>query len=648
LLGLAWLLSAWASLAPRSATYPVETLPVMLPREGCYGPEPLPGWSRSFCWTDGEASIHPPNPGGTFVLRLVLGGGPARTTPIQVQTGPLTTSFVVTPEPRTYALLGPPASSERLSLVLRSPTFREKGRALGVMVSTLRLSGGGSAPTHVVLALMAAAGGGFLLLRRARVPPLFAAGSIILLQASVLLWQVSGGWRYALAGPALWLVAGTSLGAVILGQVIQTIPASPLLLSSPPPHPRSDPRSRWFLLVLLLLALGLRLVWLAAPDPVGDLELSARRMGFLYRHGLAGAYLFDGDYLPLRLYLLSGLSRLVALFGGTFHEPLSAVTLTGIKLPGLLADLATIVIIYTWSRRWQPDRRAAAIAALYALAPPVWINVAWWGQVDALLMLPLVGMVLLLERATGRWSWLCWTVALLIKPQAIILAPLLFVSTLRLHGVREVAQGAALSAGLFAVACTPLVLSHQGPGLMQAYLGSVGRFPRLTIGAYNVWFLLTGGQSGDDSDLALGPLSYRVVGLLLVGGAALVVALVLLRRADHLTRLRGAAALSLSFFLLPTQIHERYLFLTLAFLGLCIASDPRMVGPYLVLLFTATLNILGTLSGFIPTLTPLITASPLPFLCAVVNIAVLVVVMGSLFFPPRSGSGSGRMPPNLV
>jgi len=55
--------------------------------------------------------------------------------------------------------------------------------------------------------------------------------------------------------------------------------------------------------------------------------------------------------------------------------------------------------------------------------------------------------------------------------------------------------------------------------------------------------------------------------------------------------------LALAFFALPTQIHERYLFLALAFLTLRIASAPWILLPYLLLIATATLNILGTLSG---------------------------------------------------
>jgi hypothetical protein len=386
----------------------------------------------------------------------------------------------------------------------------------------------------------------------------------------------------------------------------------------------------WPLAVVLLLALAVRLPWLGAPDPVGDLELAARRMGLLYERGLQGAYVFDGDYVPLRLYLLAGLSRLVVLFGGDFTAPLPFVTKFFIKLPGLLADLAVISILYTWSLRWLPARRAALVAALYALAPPVWINVAWWGQVDTLLMLPLVGMVVLFERAGGRWAWLCWATALLIKPQAIVFAPLLYVATLRLHGSRGLAQGGALAVALVALVSTPLLLAGQGPGLALAYLGSVGRFPHLTAGAYNLWYLITLGDGGHDTALYIGGLGARTVGILLAGGVAALMGAALLRRADGPTRAEGAAVLALAFFALPTQIHERYLFLALAFLALCIASDERMVIPFVVLVFSATLNIFGTLDGFIPALTSIIADSPLPLLLAVVNLGTLALLTGHL------------------
>jgi hypothetical protein len=388
---------------------------------------------------------------------------------------------------------------------------------------------------------------------------------------------------------------------------------------------------RTLLLLIIVGALLIRLPWLTAPDPVGDLELAARRMGFLHAEGLAGSYLYHGDYMPLRLYLLYGLSQLVEPLGGGFHAPLPPVTLILVKIPALFADLATAVLIFTWSVRWQSPRRSAVIAMLYAASPPIWINVAWWGQVDALLMLPLVGMVTTLDRAHGRWGWLWWAVALAIKPQAIVFAPLLYAATLRLHGTRGLVEGSAIAIGSMILFCTPLVVAGEGPGLMQAYFGSVGRFPKLTIGAYNLWHLMTWGHGGNDDALLWGSISYRAVGMMMVGGVAAAVMIALLRQATPVRRAMAGAGLGLGFFLFPTQIHERYLFLSLAFVALLIAYNPRFVLLYLLLITTATVNIFATLDGFLPHVTPLLAHPALSLGCALLNIAAVVVLMGRMW-----------------
>ena len=646
LLAAGLLLAGWAYRAPRSAALGIDAPPALLPLQGFHEVEAFADRPGQYRWTRGEAAIRLPNPGGAPVLRLVLAGGPGRTLPVELRAGDTTIALAVRPEPRAYAVALPASTGERVTLALAAPVLRQGNRDLGVVVGDMRIAGGGSAPLRLLLALAFAAIGVYGLLRQAGLRLAHAAGAVLLLQALAILWQAGGLWGYALLGNLLLLAGAASLAAVALERLW------PPAAFAERPWVRLGRRDWIAIAALLALALLARLPWLAAPDPVGDLELSARRMGFLHDYGLAGAFRFDGDYMPLRLYWLLGFSRLAPLLGGGFGSPIPTPTLLLIKLPGLLADLATAALIYAWSRRWLAIRGAAIVAALYALAPPVWMVVAWWGQVDAILLLPLLAMVVLLDRAGGRWSWLCWAVALLIKTQAIIFAPLLYAATLRRHGCRGLAGGGAIAAGALAAGCAPLALAGQGPGLAQAYFGSVGRFPQVTNRAYNLWRLVTGGVSQSDLDPLIGGFSYRAVGMALLGAVVLLVGLALLRRADGPARAEGAAAIALAFFLLPTQIHERYLFFTLAFLALRAASDRRMLAPYLALVATATLNVLGALSGFSPAATAWIAGSPLPGAIAVVNLAVLAIVLGHLMATSRrapgvdaAAGGLARVPP---
>lgn len=631
-----WLLTQAAYRVGQTASFAVDTVPVLLPFENAHEVEQFPDGSGTYRWTRHHTTMRLPNPGGSALLTLRMAGGSGRTVAAHVQAGATSLHFVVQPDLRQYRLLVPTPASQHLPLVIASDTFEERNRSLGLVLSRLHISGGGGVPGHVLLALWAATISGYMLLRQAGGPRFgrrwWAALAIVALQSLVLLWQAAGGWRYGLFVPLLLLASGAAVGALLWeGWLRRWLPTGDTPADPPWQPVRADELR--LIVPLVLLALAVRLPWLDARDPVGDLELAARRMGFLYYDGLAGAYTGGGDYMPLRLYMLAGLGQMVPWFNpipAAFHEPLPFASKLLVKLPGLLADMTALVIIYAWGRRWLLPRKAAALAALYTLAPPVWINVAWWGQVDTLLMLPLLCTVVLLERAGGRWSWLCWTLALLLKPQAIVLAPLLYTATLRLHGSRGVLQGGLVSVGVFGLVAAPLVLAGQGPGLMQAYLGSVGRFPNLTAGAYNLWYLLTLGGGGHDTGEAIAGLSQRTIGLLLVASVGLLVGVVLLRRASAPTRVQAAAVLTLAFFALPTQIHERYLFFPLAFLALRSASNERMVLPFGILAGSCTLNIFGDLDGFIPLLTPWIAESPLPLLLAATNLLVLAGLLGHL------------------
>jgi hypothetical protein len=218
----------------------------------------------------------------------------------------------------------------------------------------------------------------------------------------------------------------------------------------------------------------------------------------------------------------------------------------------------------------------------------------------------------------------------LIKPQAIILAPLMFMSTLRRHGCRGLVEGGGIVSAMLIVAATPIVLAGQGPGLYQAAAGSVGRFPVVTNRAYNLWYLVAQDRPVSDVASHVGALSYRSIGLLLVGAVALLVMLAIWRRPDVLMRAKGAAVLALAFFVLPTQIHERYAFFALPFLLLVAAADGRVLLAFGILCITATINNLGAIGGFWPEAHVWIRTGPLPLIVAGMNILVLLGLIGRM------------------
>jgi Gpi18-like mannosyltransferase len=628
LLGAALLLMA-AYRQPRAAQLSAALPPAALPQQGFHAVERLGVDERgmAFRWSEGEARLSLPNPGyGPLRLRIWLAAPPAgRTTPVELRRGAWSTpAFLVSDQPRRYSLLLPPErAAERVELLLETNTFREdlgrsKERRLGVMVASLEVAApqGGGTPANLLLLLLAACAASYALLRRAAWPSAAAALALLAGAGALALAQAGWAWRWGLSGRLLALIALGALAALALDLWLgrEARDARP----APSPHardarPAPSPKGRDGLALGLVLlgALLIRVPWVTAPDPVGDLELSVRRAATLAAEGLAGAYAGSGgnDYLPLRLYLLWGLGRLAGALGLALDTPLAPASAWLMKLPWLLADLATVALLYAWSRRHLGTRGAAAVALGYAAMPQVWLNPAWWGQVDALLVLLMLAGLLLLVRAAGRGgagyigAWLVLGLALLVKMQAIILLPLVALLTLRVWRARGLVRALGVLGATLGLGMLPLLLAGQAPGLIEAYLGSVGRFNGVTINAYNIWYFVAPGAYVPDTEpWALG-LSYRQAGLALLGLATLLIALLALRRTGDEGQdgywpevwLEAAAIQALAFFLLPTQIHERYMFLCFAFLAARLATAPGLWPIFLLLGTSATINIFGTL-----------------------------------------------------
>src|SRR5262249_38139493 len=289
---------------PRDTTITMDAPAVLLPRDGLYRYERLPsGSSRIYSWTDGSSTLKLPNPGGETIVRIELLGPTTRATPVQMRFDRLPFSLLAPPEPRVYSIALPAMPRERITLTIDSPQVNIHRRKLGIGISTIEIAGGGKAPAQVLFALALATIGFYVLLRQAGLPRLGAAGTILTFQALTMLWLAAGGWSYARLGTVLPLAGRAALATAALDRWRPGIHPSVGRRALPTRH------DVIVIATLLLVALGVRLLYLAAPDPVGDLELSARRMGLLYANGLAGAYAGDGDYLPLRLYWLWGLSK---------------------------------------------------------------------------------------------------------------------------------------------------------------------------------------------------------------------------------------------------------------------------------------------------------------------------------------------------
>jgi hypothetical protein len=167
--------------------------------------------------------------------------------------------------------------------------------------------------------------------------------------------------------------------------------------------------------------------------------------------------------------------------------------------------------------------------------------------------------------------------------------------------------------GVLVLLFAPFWFGGSGARVLEPYTRAVGHFTLVALNAFNGWWLIYGEAAGgvEDQVVVLGGLTARQIGLGLLLGALLGIA-ALYGRA--LWRLRGAgaddrraeatalalAATALAFFLLPTQVHERYALYLLPFLLLAALWRPGAGGLPLGVVWVVSALVLLNLVYIVP------------------------------------------------
>jgi 4-amino-4-deoxy-L-arabinose transferase-like glycosyltransferase len=310
-----------------------------------------------------------------------------------------------------------------------------------------------------------------------------------------------------------------------------------------------------------------------------------------------GAGADNCDYPPLVPYLLT-LGEALRLAAGAPAVGVLAVLL--LKLPSLIAHALAVPLVLRGLVQPLGAPRTREATILVAVCPAFFVNSALWGQFDVLLTLFLMAAVvaLLLDRPVPAGAAV--GLALATKLLAIVPVPFLALWIWRRHGGRKLAR--SVSAGLLVVLllALPHVLAGRGDAVLKAYTGAVNYYPFRTAEAYNTWYLLdrydvlvrgmSPPEARRDDRPALGPVTYHQIGLLAFSLYTLALLAVLARRPTPLVLLWTLGMHLFGFFMLPTQVHQRYVVPAVGMLALLAPTSRRGFVLFGLLTVTATLN----------------------------------------------------------
>ena len=147
------------------------------------------------------------------------------------------------------------------------------------------------------------------------------------------------------------------------------------------------------------------------------------------------------DYPPGYMLMLWPVAALRSLFGLSTQ---SSAYLFLLKLWPIAFDLAGAWLLWRRGKERLGARAALMLAAFFALSPAAFTDSAAWGQIDSVFTLMIA--LCALEAADGRYvpSLTSFALAVLIKPQALLFAPLGLVAVV-VFCIREKSARASMS-----------------------------------------------------------------------------------------------------------------------------------------------------------------------------------------------------------
>lgn len=374
----------------------------------------------------------------------------------------------------------------------------------------------------------------------------------------------------------------------------------------------------WKLLVLLFFGLWIRLILIPNPGFEADLafwkswSLAASDLGIVQMTETT-----NNNYPPGFFYLLWTMGKVYRLIGDP-HDFYHYWASTNVKFLAvaksipILADVAVTIVIYyllvflesqrpqkTSSIRDKNHNLPLIGAAMYFLSPVSILDGAWWGQVDSLGTLFLIVSLYLLFKNRPAAAFGLLVFGFLVKLQNMIYLPIILTFIWRRYGWQALAN--SLFAGFLAwiVATSPFLLTKKMSTVFYLLGVNADWFPWLSLHAYNIWWLVAGGNGMGLSDkfLLLGQLSPKQIGLVIFAAAYLAVILTILVKPKRSILTACLFLTVFAFFMLLTQSHERYIFPAFVLLPLLLPNflaqtkhhTARKIG-YLVFFFLLTVT----------------------------------------------------------
>lgn len=315
----------------------------------------------------------------------------------------------------------------------------------------------------------------------------------------------------------------------------------------------------------------------------------------VYYAGFSQFYQVIGsDYPPFYIYVLWVVGTIYKLFFTVSFDFYSPVFTTLIKMPAMISDIVTAFMIFYIVKKYKSFIIAFLSMVSYAFNPAIIYDSAIWGQMDSVYAMFFMFALMLFISDRPMLSGAFMAIAILTKPQSLVLVPLFVFILIKKFPPLTIAKTITASLMTFIVLSLPFYLETSIFNIFDKYFSAYNEYPYNSMNAFNIWAFVGLNQQDNIHFLFI---SYKMWGYILFGLVCIFVLYVLSKNKDDKSIYLAAAILFFAFFMFFTRIHERYLFPVFAPLAVAMTFDRRLYYVYGIGTFTFLLNMYIVLIG---------------------------------------------------
>jgi len=260
-----------------------------------------------------------------------------------------------------------------------------------------------------------------------------------------------------------------------------------------------------------------------------------------------------------------------------------------IGAPALLADFALGLLIFVLMLQLAGQAAAWLGMLFFALNPALLFDTVVWVQTDSAFTLVMLLSVVMLMDEEVEAGWGLGALAVLIKPQAISLLPVLLVWTLIHANWEGWARGVVAFVAAAVVTVAPFQVGHAWGWLPDLYLSTAAYYHETSVNAFN-FIALLGGLRAPDSGTIFGS-SYFAIGLSLLIPLYAFALWLLARNPARRNFLFAAFIVIFGFFMFAPRMHERYAYPAVVFAISLAFEGPAMLAVFALVTFTCLSNL---------------------------------------------------------